>query len=53
MRKYYSEQGAENYARETSLHYGWSVFSSGWYVGTKEQLKNVGVTEILTPVEAG
>jgi hypothetical protein len=30
-------------AAHKELFYGWSVFSPGWFVGTREQLEKCGV----------
>lgn len=44
MRKYNSEQAAENYAAQEKLFFGHSPFASGWFVGTKSELKTIGVS---------
>lgn len=46
MRKYASESAARDYAKSMGLAYGWSVFSAGWFVGTPEELKKIGVIDI-------
>jgi len=48
MRKYYSEQGAINYAKAIKQYYGRSVlYGMCWYVGTKRQLELMEVRKIL------
>lgn len=45
MMKFGSEENAKKEAKAKNLFYGWSIFSSGWYVGTKEQLIKIGVLD--------
>lgn len=45
-----SEESARAAASEDGLAYGWSVFCpSGWYVGTPEELRAIGVIDPSTP----
>ena len=43
MRKFANEKDAKDYAKKQGLYYGWSVLASGFFVGTKEELKKIGV----------
>lgn len=45
MRKYANKNDAIEFANENNLYIGWSVFTSGWFVGTFDQLKNIGVID--------
>lgn len=49
MRRYCNENEAATYARAQGKCYGHSVFSRGWYVGTREQLDAIGVFDIHEP----
>lgn len=49
MIKCNSEDCASKFAAERSEYYGWSIFSPGWFVGTKEQLTKIGVTNPIKP----
>ena len=44
MMKFHDERAAKKEAHERRAYYGWSVLSHGWYVGTVEQLKKIGVS---------
>lgn len=50
MMKLGSEKAAEHAAATKNAYYGHSVFGGGWYVGTKQELKNIGV---VSPKKAG
>jgi len=42
MRKFNNKQAAEAQAREWNTYFAMSVFG-GWYVGTEQQLRTIGV----------
>jgi len=51
MIKCHLESVASYFAKERGLFYGWSIFAPGaWYVGTREQLKSVGVADVKEPL---
>lgn len=43
MFKANNETVAHQIAKEEGLCYGWTVLGGGWYVGTAEQLNDIGV----------
>ena len=46
MTHYVAQDAAREHARDARLYYGFSVFGpGGWYVGTFEQLRAVGVVD--------
>jgi hypothetical protein len=49
MMKFNLEKYAKEHAFKNNLYYGFSVFSISWYVGTKCELKQIGVFDILHP----
>lgn len=40
-----SEHAAKDFARERGQLYGFSAFTAGWFVGSREQLTRIGVIE--------
>lgn len=42
---------AERIAAREGLRYGWSVFASGWFVGTAEELSRIGCNDTFAPGE--
>jgi len=49
MYKFNSEKEAIEKAKELDLCYGWSIFSTGWYVGSEQELKKIGVLDSIKP----
>jgi len=43
MYKTRAVEEARAIAAHKELFYGWSVFASGWFVGTRDELEKVGV----------
>lgn len=43
MYKVPSVEQARAIATEKQLFYGWSVFTAGWFIGTEQELKAMGV----------
>lgn len=49
MKKFNLEKDAKEEAQKNRLCYGWSIYSPGWYVGTRQQLQAIGVLDPVCP----